>query len=44
MAACNVVGSVVGTRMAILKGSRFVRVFFLLVVGALIAKLAQQLF
>jgi uncharacterized membrane protein YfcA len=44
MAACNVVGSFIGTRMAILKGSRFVRVFFLLVVGALIARLAQQVF
>lgn len=44
MAACNIVGALVGTRLAILKGSRFVRVIFLLVVGALIARLAQQLF
>ncbi|MDQ6809556.1 MAG: TSUP family transporter [Verrucomicrobiota bacterium] len=43
MAGCNIVGSLLGTRMAILKGSRFVRVFFLVIVGAMIAKLAQQL-
>jgi uncharacterized membrane protein YfcA len=43
MAACNIVGSVIGTRLAILKGSRFVRIFFLIVVAALIAKLAHQL-
>ena len=44
MAACNVLGSFVGTRMAILKGSRFVRLLFLVVVGALILRLAQQIF
>lgn len=43
MAGCNILGSLLGTRMAILKGSRFVRVFFLVIVGALIAKLTQQL-
>lgn len=43
MAGCNIVGSLIGTRLAIMKGSRFVRVFFLVIVGALIAKLAQQL-
>lgn len=43
MAGCNIVGSLLGTRLAILKGSRFVRVFFLIIVGALIAKLGQQL-
>ena len=44
MAACNILGSAVGTRLAILKGSKFVRVFFLIVVLALIAKLAHDLF
>jgi len=44
MAACNILGSAVGTRLAILKGSKFVRVFFLVVVLALIAKLARDLF
>jgi uncharacterized membrane protein YfcA len=39
MAVCNVLGSLVGSRLAILKGSRFVRVFFLGVVALLIAKL-----
>jgi uncharacterized membrane protein YfcA len=43
MAACNILGSIVGTRLAILKGSRFVRIFFLIVVLALIAKLARDL-
>lgn len=39
MAACNVLGSFLGSRLAILKGSRFIRVFFLAVVATLIAKL-----
>jgi len=43
MAACNVLGSLVGTRLAVLKGSKFVRVFFLIMVAALIAKLARDL-
>ena len=43
MAACNVVGAIIGTRLAIAKGSKFVRVFFLVVVSALIAKLAQTI-
>lgn len=44
MALCNVAGSLAGTQMAILKGSKFVRIFFLVVVLALIARLGQQLF
>ena len=43
MAGCNIVGSILGTRLALLKGSRFVRVFFLVIVAALIAKLTQQI-
>lgn len=43
MAICNAAGSITGTRLAILKGSKFVRVFFLCVVVALIAKLAHDL-
>lgn len=43
MAACNIVGALLGTRLAIAKGSRFVRVFFLLIVTALIAKLAHTM-
>lgn len=43
MAVSNVLGATVGSHLAIRKGSRFVRVFFLLIVGGLIAKLAQTL-
>ncbi len=44
MAACNVAGSLAGTQLAILKGSNFVRVFFLVIVVALILRLGYQLF
>lgn len=43
MAVCNVLGSIVGTHLAILKGSRFVRVVFLIIVAALIAKLGHDM-
>jgi uncharacterized membrane protein YfcA len=43
MAACNIIGSVVGTRMALLRGSQFVRVLFLVVVTAIICKLGYDL-
>ncbi len=43
MAACNILGSLTGTRLAILRGSRFVRVFFLCVVSAIVCKLAWDL-
>jgi len=39
MAVCNIGGSVLGTRVAMAKGSGFVRVLFLVVVAALIAYL-----
>ncbi len=42
MAVCNILGSLAGTRLAILKGSRFVRIFFLLVVAGMILKLAYD--
>lgn len=38
MGACNVAGALVGARLAILKGNRFVRGFFLLVVTAMILR------
>lgn len=38
MAACNVLGSLVGTRLAIAKGSAFVRALFLVVVTGIILK------
>jgi uncharacterized protein len=43
MALCSIVGATIGARLAIAKGSRFVRVFFLVIVCALIAKLAQSI-
>jgi uncharacterized membrane protein YfcA len=42
MAAFNILGSLAGTRLAILKGSRFVRIFFLLVVAGMILKLTYD--
>ena len=43
MAVCNMLGSLTGTRLAMLRGSRFVRWFFLAVVTAIIFKLAFDL-
>jgi len=40
MAVCNVAGAQVGSHLAIRRGSGFVRVVFLVVVGSLIAKTA----
>lgn len=40
MGACNLAGSVLGARMAIARGSRFVRAVFLSVVAVLILRLA----
>jgi uncharacterized protein len=39
MAACNILGSVIGARLALARGSGFVRIVFLLVVTALLGKL-----
>jgi uncharacterized protein len=44
MAVCNVAGSLLGTRLAILKGNAFIRVLFLSIVGVLIAKLVYDTF
>lgn len=43
MAVCNVAGSFVGTRLAILRGNKFVRWFFLAVVTAIIGRLAYDI-
>jgi uncharacterized protein len=43
MALCNIAGAAIGSHLAIAKGSRFVRIFFLVIVCALIAKLAQSM-
>jgi uncharacterized protein len=42
LGVANMAGGYVGARMAITKGSRFIRVVFLLVVGALIIKLGYD--
>ncbi len=44
MAASNIAGSLVGSRLAILKGNRFVRVLFLAVVSAMVVKLGYDTF
>jgi len=44
MALANVVGSLLGTRLALKHGTGFVRMFFMLVVGALILKTGYDAF
>lgn len=44
MAACNVAGALVGTRLALRLGSRFVRAIFVLVVGLLILRYAWDVY
>jgi hypothetical protein len=39
MGVANVAGSLLGSRMAIARGTRFIRVLFLVVVAVLIVKL-----
>jgi uncharacterized membrane protein YfcA len=42
LGAANMVGGYLGSRMAITRGSRFIRIIFLVVVGALIVKLGYD--
>ena len=44
MAVCNIAGSLTGTRLAMAKGNKFVRGFFLCVVTAMIARFGWDLF
>jgi uncharacterized protein len=44
MGACNVAGALLGTRLAILKGNRFVRILFLAIVTIMIARFAFEQF
>jgi uncharacterized membrane protein YfcA len=44
MAVCNMAGSYVGTKLALLKGNSFIRVFFLLVVFGTILRFAWDVF
>jgi uncharacterized protein len=43
MAMCNLMGSFLGSRLALQKGASFVRWIFLIVVGLLIARLTYDL-
>ncbi|QIM17426.1 TSUP family transporter [Leucobacter insecticola] len=43
MGAANIAGSLLGSRMAIKRGAKFVRVFFLIVVAALVVKLGFEM-
>lgn len=44
MAVCNMAGGWAGTRMALLKGNKFIRIFFLLVVTGTIIRFAWDIF
>ena len=44
MAVCNFIGSIFGARLAMLKGNRFIRIFFLLVVAATILRFGYEIF
>ena len=44
MAACNFAGSFLGSRLAILKGNKFSRIFFLLVIAATIIRFGYDIF
>lgn len=43
MAVCNMGGAILGTRMAVVKGNRFVRGFFLIVVAVMIIRYGWEL-
>jgi uncharacterized protein len=43
MGACNLVGGYVGARTAVARGTRFVRVFFLVVVAAFVVRIGGDL-
>lgn len=44
MAVCNAMGGALGARVAILKGNRFIRVFFLIIVSGTIVRFAYDVF
>lgn len=44
MAACNALGGMLGARMAIAKGNRFIRIFFLLIVIGTLLRFARDVF
>lgn len=44
MAVCNFTGSLIGSRLAILKGNKFIRLFFLIVVAGTIIRFGYDIF
>jgi len=42
MAACNILGAMVGTRLAVARGNKLVRLVFMLMIGAVIARFAYD--
>jgi uncharacterized membrane protein YfcA len=44
MAICNAMGGIVGARMAITKGNKFIRIFFLIVVMATLIRFSFDVF
>ena len=44
MAICNFAGSIFGSRLAILKGNKFIRLFFLIVIAATIIRFGYDIF
>ena len=44
MAVCNGIGGMLGARLALLRGNKFIRIFFLLVVSATILRFAYDIF
>ena len=44
MAICNMLGGFSGSKLALLKGNRFIRLFFLLVVTGIILRFAWDIF
>lgn len=44
MAGCNMLGAGIGAKLAIAKGSSFIRILFIIVVSILISKLAYDIF
>ena len=43
MAVCNAIGGILGARLAIMKGNRFIRIFFLIIVMATLLRFAWDI-
>jgi uncharacterized membrane protein YfcA len=44
MAICNAIGGYLGSKMAISKGNKFIRIFFLIVIIATLCRLGYDVF